>query len=147
MAFDIVLYRNGSPREQVTKSLTTVTTVTGELKSAGSVSRLTVLVSADSSIITSVNYARIAEFGRYYYITDITVNVTGLIDISLAVDVLMSFAAQIRANTALVKRQESKYNLYLNDGSFKVYQNPDVITRIFPSGFSNFEYVLAIAGS
>ena len=48
---------------------------------------------------------------------------------------------------AIVKRQENRWNLYLDDGSFKVYQNPMVLTKAFPQGFTTQEFVLAVAGS
>ena len=70
----------------------------------------------------------------------------GLVEFSCHVDVLSSFATDIRNNIGVVKRQENKWNLYLNDGSFKVYQNPNVLTKAFPSGFTTQELVLAVAG-
>ena len=63
------------------------------------------------------------------------------------VDALTSFANDIKANTAIIKRNENKWNLYLNDGTFKIYQNPDVLTKEFPSGFNAQEFILAVAGS
>ena len=70
----------------------------------------------------------------------------GLVEISGVVDVLTSFASGIRANRGIVAKQENDWNLYVNDGTFRVYQNPMVLTKEFPSGFSTSEFVMAIAG-
>lgn len=59
----------------------------------------------------------------------------------------MSFADGIRNNTAIIKRQQEQWNLYLNDGSLKCYQDPIILTKAFPSGFTTQEFVLAVAGA
>lgn len=59
---------------------------------------------------------------------------------------LDSFKTEIKANTGIIERQQNKWNLYLDDGTFKLYQNPLVLTRLFPSGFSAEEWILAVAG-
>lgn len=89
----------------------------------------------------------IAAFNRYYFITDIVSVSTGIAEIKAHVDVLTSFADGILANRGIVARQENIWNLYINDGAFRVYQNPMVLTKPFPSGFNTMEFVLAVAGS
>ena len=65
------------------------------------------------------------------------------------VDVLKSFADQIRNQTAVVARQEKKYNLMLDDGFFMTYQNPKIQTKLFSVAdpFETQEFVLVVAGS
>ena len=89
----------------------------------------------------------ILTFGRSYFVNNITSVRNGVFEISAHVDVLSSFKTQIRGNAAIIRRQENKWNLYLNDGVFKVYQNPMVLTKEFPNGFSAPEFVLAVAGN
>ena len=88
----------------------------------------------------------IEEFNRSYFITNIRAIRTNVYEITGHVDVLSTYADYIKDCTALIRRQENKWNLYLNDSVFKVYQNPVVNTFPFPSGFSTKEFVLAIAG-
>ena len=88
----------------------------------------------------------IESFNRFYFVDNITSIRNGLIQFSCRVDVLMSYRTAIRKNNAIIKKQENKWNLYLNDGTFKAYQNPNVLTKAFPSGFTTQEFVLAVAG-
>ena len=65
----------------------------------------------------------------------------------LSVDVLMTFRDEIKNMEAIIKRQENNYNLYLDDGIFKAYQNTKHKLLKFPNGFSDFSYILALAGN
>ena len=103
-------------------------------------------IGCDLASVTGCNYLSIPAFERSYFVNNIRSIRNGLVEFSCHVDVLSSFASSIRENSAIVKRQENKWNLYLNDGSFNVYQNPNVLTKAFPSGFTTQELVLAVAG-
>ena len=147
---NIVLMLNNSEPERVTKDLQTLATLTGSLKDGTSVINPTILLQGTPATIQQIvtsNYLQIPDFGRYYFIRDISSVRTNLWEISCHVDVLQSYATQIKEQTGIVQRQENKWNLYLNDGSFKVYQNPNVLTKPFPNGFKTNEFVIAIAGS
>ena len=146
MAFNIILQRNNSEINMVSKSVDDILTVSGVLKEETSIIDPVIKIECDLSMVTSCNYLSIPAFGRSYFVNDIRSIRNGLVEFSCHVDVLSSFASDIRKNTAIVKRQENKWNLYLNDGTFKVYQNPNVLTKAFPSGFTTQEFVLAIAG-
>ena len=147
MAFTIKLQTNKSEATMFDKELTDVITLSGTLKEDTSIVDPVILFECKLEDIVSCNYATIASFGRQYFITNIRSMRNNLVEISMHCDVLSSFAKQIRTNKAIVSRQENLWNLYLNDGSFHVYQNPSVLTRGFPSGFNTFELVLAVAGS
>lgn len=147
MAFSITLQRNNSERNRVTKDILTLLTVSGELKTETSIIDPVIMIECDLSSITGCNYMSIPTFGRSYFVNNIRSIRSGLVEFSCHVDVLSSFASEIRGNTAIVRKQENNWNLYLNDGSFKVYQNPYVLTKAFPSGFTTQEFVLAVAGS
>lgn len=147
MAFNITLQRNNSERNRLTKDITDIITVSGELKTETSIIDPVIMIECDLSTVTGCNYMSIPAFGRYYFVNNIRSIRTGLVEFSCHVDVLSTFAAEIRENTAIVRKQENNWNLYLNDGSFKVYQNPNVLTKAFPSGFTTQEFVLAVAGS
>ena len=147
MAFDIVLQRNNSERNKVTKDVSDLLTVSGKLKTETSIIDPVIMIECDLSAVTGCNYMTIQTFGRSYFVNNIRSIRTGLVEFSCHVDVLSSFADEIRGNIAIVRKQENKWNLYLNDGSFKIYQNPNVLTKAFPSGFTTQEFVLAVAGS
>ena len=146
MSFEIVLMTNNSEKNKVTKKTTSVSTINGTLKQATSIIDPVLLIEGDLSSLAKVNYVSIPSFNRYYFVTNIRSDRNSLIEISCHVDVLMSFASEIKKNNAIIRRQEKNWNLYLNDGVFKTYQNPEVLTKAFPSGFSTQEFVLALAG-
>lgn len=145
MSFTIKLQKNDSPANQATKTVTDVLTVTGTLKEGSSLQDPTVMIE-NSGVISGVNYANIAEFGRSYFIKEIKSVHNNMWEISLHSDALSSFASQVRACQAIIAKNERSFNLYLNDANFRCYQNPHVLTRTFPNGFaySNFSYVLAL---
>lgn len=147
MAFNIILQRNNSEINRVSKSITEIITVSGVLKEETSIIDPVIKIECDISAVTRCNYLSIPAFGRSYFVNNIRSIRNGLVEFACHVDALSSFATEIRGNTAIIKRQEKEWNLYLNDGSFKVYQNPNVLTKAFPSGFTTQEFVLAVAGS
>lgn len=147
MAFNIVLQRNNSEITRVTKSVDNLLTVSGTLKEETSIIDPVIKIECDLAAVIGCNYLSIPTFGRSYFVNNISSIRNGLVEFSCHVDVLSTFADSIKTNTAIIKRQEKKWNLYLNDGSFKVYQNPTVLTKAFPSGFTTQEFILAIAGS
>lgn len=147
MSFAVTLQTNSSPKNQLDKSLTSVLAVTGNLKEDSSVVDPIILVQAPLSTIVNANYMTIPAFGRSYFITDMISVRNSLVEIHAHCDVLTTYADAIRANDAIIYRQENDWNLYLDDGSFQVYNNPNVLTRPFPSGFSTLEFILAVAGA
>ena len=147
MAFNIILQINNSERERLDKDVSTIMTVSGVLKEETSIIDPVIMIECDLSDVTNCNYMTIGAFGRSYFVNNIRSIRNGLVEFSCHSDVLSSFKRQIRKNSAIVRKQENNWNLYLNDGSFKVYQNPNVLTKAFPSGFTRQEFVLAVAGS
>lgn len=123
----------------------------GTLRSGSSLIDPVIIVEANAPGFhaNGYNYCQVEEFGRYYYITNIvSINYT-LWEIHCHVDVLMSYKEQIRAQKAIVARQEAQYNLMLDDGVFMCYQNPKIQTKLFsnPTPFETQEFVLVVAGS
>lgn len=147
MSFSIELGTNSSENNKLTKSVNYSQTLTGSLKNESDIVNPEIFVEGLSDI-KDLNYMRINEFGRCYFIDDITIVRDGLYRIKARCDVLSSFASQIRSNTAIIKKQESYYNLYLDDGTFKSYQDPNYTILKFsgtPFGNTN-SFVLAVAG-
>jgi hypothetical protein len=147
MAFTITLQTNKSEENKLDKRLIDIMTVSGELKTDTSIIDPVIVIECNLAAVTGCNYMTIPQFGRSYFVNNIRSVLNGLVEFSCHVDVLSSFKSQIRQNTAIIKKQENIWNLYLNDGTFKVYQNPMVLTKAFPSGFDTQEFVLAVAGS
>lgn len=144
MSFNITLYKNLSEPNRIDKTLEQVTSQGGTLKDESSILSPSVIFEGNLLTVSRANYMYIDSFNRYYFITNITSYRNRLILIEATVDVLMSFKSQIRANYGIINKQEYNYNLYLDDGSLRFYQNPVVQTKKFPNAFGTEEFVLVV---
>ena len=144
---NIILYQNISEYNAVNKSINELTTLTGTLREESSIIDPIITISDIDSYVGSMNYAYIPDFNRYYFITNVESVNSNLWRVSFHVDVLYTYRAQIKSNSAIIERNENQYDLKLNDGLFKTQQNPRIAQFPFPSGFNTWNFVLAIAGN
>lgn len=151
MSFSIVLYRNLSATNVVNKNLEQIHVFEGTLRAGSSLIDPVIMFQAQDPGFhaNKTNYLYVEEFGRYYYITNIISQNEKLWVIHCHVDVLMSYSELIKQQKAVVARQESTYNLMLDDGFFMCYQNPKLQTKLFSieDPFETQEFVLVVAGS
>lgn len=147
MSLTLLLQRNMSERNKLDKSITTLFEMTGTLKEQTSIIDPIIKIECDLTDVVNCNYMTVLEFNRMYFVNNIKSIRSDLVEFTCHVDVLSTYASEIRGNRGITRRQQYNWNLYLNDGSFKVYQNPMVLTKAFPSGFTTQEFVLAVAGS
>ena len=145
--FNITLQVNNSEKERLDKSITDIATISGTLREKTSLIDPVIVIEGDLSNYVNCNYMTIQAFNRSYFINNITSVSNNLFEISAHVDVLTTYKDQIRTNDAIIARQEKKWNLYLNDGVFKTYQNPYIVTKAFPSGFTSQHFVFSVAGN
>lgn len=139
------LYHNYSENHVVDKNITQQgSDISGTLREDCSV--INPVIAIEGLTDLTVNYAYITEFGRYYYINNIVCK-GKLFELHMHVDVLKTYASGIRGNNAVVARQQNEYNLYLTDGVFKTEAIPHYEIRQFPSGFSGYHFILAVAGA
>lgn len=143
----IQIQQTTSEKNRIGKSISTLHTASGSLRDGTSIINPVIRISgANIPTLKNANYMYIPDFNRYYFITDIKSIWNGLIEISGHVDVLQTYAGQIRNNTAIIKRNANSWNLYIEDGLFKTYANPHIFTKEFPSGFKDPSFVLSVAG-
>lgn len=144
---EIKLYKTSSPRKKLVKDLTDGITLIGTLRSQSSVMSPTFTVQ-DISVV-GYNYCYIPDFGRWYYINGIDALRANLYELSLGIDVLMTYAAEIRQNYAIVDKVESlgaAYN-YINDGSWVNTNRMKQSIINFATGFNDTgEFILITAG-
>lgn len=141
----ITLYTNKSDKNVMDKSITKIKDRTGTLRNDCSVIDPVIALEDIGSDITAVNYAYIAEFGRYYFINNIICK-GNLFELEMHVDVLMTYKEGIRSNYGVIARNEKTYNLYLQDGVMKTYANPHIQIKQFPDGFSSYNFIFCVAG-
>ena len=149
MSFMIKLQTSNSDKRALDKNITDVASYSGVLKDSTSIVNPVIKIEADLAAIATCNYMTIDAFSRKYFITDIKSITANIVEISGHVDVLSTYADGIRKNTGITYRQEKKghWNLYLDDGSFKTYQDPKIVLKKFPSGFTSERFIFAVAGS
>lgn len=144
---EINLFKTLSPRKKLVKELTDGITLTGTLRSQSSVMSPSLQIQ-DIAVI-GYNYCYIPDFGRYYYINDINALRANLFELSLGIDVLMTYASEIRRNYAIVDKVENfgvAFN-YINDGSWINTNRTDQSIINFANGFNdNGEFILITAG-
>lgn len=90
----------------------------------------TFIFSYSVDVLTS-NYLYCEEFARYYYITNAAVDVAGRIVVNCAVDVLQTYANDIRNSTGTILRTERthKPTMY-TDSKLPVYPCKNNVTSI-----------------
>lgn len=144
---EIKLYKTTSPRKKLVKELSDGITLVGTLRAQSSVMSPTFTV--QNTTVVGYNYCYIPDFGRWYYINGIDALRSNLYELSLGIDVLMTYAAEIRKNYAIIDKVEdfgTAYN-YINDGSWVNTNRMKQSIINFPTGFNdNGEFILITAG-
>ena len=141
------LYNNQSEKNEINKQLSTLFDLEGTLREKTSI--LTPIIIVESSdFIGIANYAYIPEFSRYYFIIDIQCIRHNLYEVSMKVDVLMSFKDDILNSYVIIdKTSSAETSHYLSDDAWKtlVKDKTDIIN--FSSGLlDSGEYILITAG-
>lgn len=144
---EVQFFYNLSDARCINKELVEGETFIGQMRDE--VSIMNPVIRFDTDQIMRYNYAYIPELQRYYSIDDITVFRQGVTDVTMSVDVLMSFRRDILNSVAVVDKQAMQTNgdEYIDDGSL-VTDNVMFTTIIeYEDGFNDDpEYVLIVAG-
>ena len=135
-----------SEANRVDKQILGLRRLEGTLRNNSNTIDPEILIEGNIQDVAGANYLTIYSFKRHYFIRSIESVRNELYLIRAHVDVLTTFATAIKGNAAIIHRQANNFNLYLDDGVMKVYQNPIVETYEFPQGFSGHMYVLTVAG-
>lgn len=145
---NLTLYYNSSERKVIGKSLQNLSAVTGILKGDATITSPVFILASNNNYLSGANYLYWQETGRYYYIDNIELMTGGRMAFHCSVDVLESFKTQIKAQTAIVDKQENNANMYFNDGSFVRDTREFYTVKSFQNGFNdNGEYILITAGA
>lgn len=142
-----IFYTNRSDDRKVDKNLTELYVGTPTYYKENT-SVMTPTITVDLFVnFQKCNYVYLEDFQRYYFIRSITVSQQRLI-LDLHVDVLKTYAADIRAQKVIVKRQEAKKkaNFYLDDDKYKALEYSRIQCKGFANGFTNSEFILTVAG-
>ena len=98
---NILLYKTTNANNDLNKTISDKVELVGALREASSIIAPSILIQSNP---IGYNYAYIPEFGRYYYIKNITAFRKGAYIIDLKCDVLMSFREEILHMSGIVSR-------------------------------------------
>lgn len=143
---NIILYYNKSPKNKIGKTLVNANNITGTLRGETSASNIQMLLNIVD--LNPYNYMYIADFGKYYFITNIISVRTGLWLVTASIDVLESFKSEILSLNVILSNTESKGAENYKMGScwdVLVKDKTDIIS--FSDGLlSTGEFILITAG-
>ena len=131
---DIVLYKCADDKRVVDKTLSGAVTKACVVKDGNNSIYNPRVQVAQFSGFSAYNYAYIKSYGRYYYIDDMAIDTGGLLSISLSIDVLNTYAAQIKASKALIFRQSQNANVLISDGLIPAQVNEVTVSRALSGG-------------
>ena len=137
---------NNSEKNKINKDLTAGVTLSGTLRNESNVVNPSIVINIENPTI--YNYAYIEDFKRYYFITDYISLRTGIWQINLKSDVLMSFKDSILASSVLINNTEATgKNNYLSGSNWvsNCKSKTDILT--FSHGLlTEGQYILITAG-
>lgn len=129
---NISLYKTNSEKNVVYKTLTNEVSFADVTFKNPTEILNPVITLATAIDVEAYNYCYIPEYNRYYYISNIVSVVNGLWTINLSVDVLMSFKQYFANFDVILKRSQTEYNKYINDGEIVTAADNIISTVKFP---------------
>lgn len=157
----MILYNMTADRKRINKpedgALTSKNGVECRLKENTSILNPVILVSKSvlDKNYAKANYAYIKEFGRYYFINNIVAVTGGLLEISMEVDVLKTYAYDLMRTKFEIARAENVPAADLNNANFfidteRALQNRKTvyykILGHIPQDSTGNRYTITVAG-
>lgn len=93
-----------------------------------------ILSEGESARVLNFNYFYVEEFRRYYYLTGLAVSSNRIAFVSGEVDPLYSFASSIKANSAMIERNEFLFDPLQEDSALPLELEKDITETTPPSG-------------
>lgn len=144
---NIVIYKNKTPLNHITRSLTQVASLTGTLKEGCSILSPDITVDYKAAYITA-NYAYIADFGRYYFFRQPPDIEGDTMTLHLYADSLYNYRSEVLSADCIAERSSSIYDLMLTDTAVSAVAGYEVFSRSLPYQFrpDMGTYILTVAG-
>ena len=148
----VKFFNNKSDKRNLIKNITEIKTVSATAK--GDISVISPVLIVNFTDMTDINYCYISELKRYYYIKNFTYLTGKRIQLNLEIDVLMSYANEIKALKVNVLRYSGIKPTYISDGRIPIYSNTQQYIVEFPDNIFNLtnpketdkNFLLNIAG-
>ena len=149
---NVTFYNNKSDKRNLIKNITEMKTVTATAK--GDINVISPVLIVNYTDMSNINYCHISELKRYYYIKNFTYLTGKRIQLNLEIDVLMSYADEIKVLKVNVLRYSGIRPTYISDGRIPLYSNTKQYVITFPDNIFNLtdpkdtdkNFLLNIAG-
>lgn len=131
---------------RVTKTVTTLKTLTAHIKENTSIVDPTFIIDNPGSV--NFNYIKVTEWGRHYFVRDITALTGNRLAVSCHVDVLSTYASGIKACEAIIDKQQGDRmtSPYIDDGSYVMTCDKVIQSYNWPNGFNQHTTIVITAG-
>lgn len=135
-----------SDAKRVNKNFTQLFSINAQIKENTSIIDPTFIIEAPATV--DFNYLKVPTWNRSYYIRNITALPGSRLALTCHVDVLDSFANEIKGCSAIIDKQAgtAMTTPYLDDGSYVVQCDRVVQSYNFPLSFSQQATILITAG-
>lgn len=139
---DIGIAFTHDDEHKVHKTLSVIGTLVGSLKDDCSMEHPSVLVQITEGTMQTANYAYIeavTDLPRiyYYFIRDKIMHRTGILELVLECDYLMTFETEIKNLICTIDRNEIEANAYIADPAYKTLAYKNIVCKEFNYEFSH----------
>ena len=135
----MALYKTADDRRRIGKSLTDGFRLNDiEIKQDTTILNPSIIIKYFSGVMT-YNYCYISVFDRYYYISNINVLSGGRVELICEVDVLNTYASEIKALSAILTRGSIGSPTMIIDNRLPIKQTKNVKTYEFSGGDFNID--------
>lgn len=122
----VQFFNNTSDNRKISKNIALLGSVDCQLKESCSLLRPVVILARETlPRYAECNYMYIPKFRRYYY-ADVSAMVGDMLEIGGNVDVLMTYANQLRALNVTIVRQENMFNDFFVDQQLPIRQTKTI---------------------
>lgn len=150
----LTFFTTADAPNKVDKTTTQIKAITGAVCKENCSILSPVFIVAYDPLLINCNYAYCADFGRYYFITNITVMTGGRLEINCKVDVLTTYANYIKTVPAVLVRSEQTGFTQITDNKLPISKNKLIRIAEFEGGDFNinsatntsYNFVLNIMG-
>lgn len=148
MALKLRLFNTDSPSNKINKSLTTKAVLSINLKNRPKDFN-NLDIDYTGSLEFDFNYAKLDEYNLFFFAKMLPSNIgTNHNILHLELDPLMTYKNQILNLDCIIKRNTSKYNLYVEDEELQTLKKTQIQTKAFNHTFVPYtSTVITLVGS
>ena len=132
---NVILYNNKSDKRQLVKNIAEIKTISATAK--GDINIISPTLIIHNTDMANINYCYITELKRYYFLTNYTYITGQRIELHCNVDVLMSYADDIKRLKVNVLRYEKIKPSYITDSRIPLFSSTKQRVIEFPDNIFN----------